>query len=83
MPTVFTKNGFRFFFYSEEGNEPIHLHVAYGDALAKFWIEPDIILASNIGLKSQEIRRARKLIEEHKSLITQKWNEYEARRKNL
>ncbi len=83
MPTVFTKNGFRFFFYSEEGNEPIHIHVAYGDALAKFWVRPEVLLASNIGLKSQEIKRAKKLVNENLSLIEEKWNEFDIRRKNL
>jgi len=83
MPTVFTKNGFRFFFYSEEGNEPIHIHVSYGGAIAKFWVEPEILLASNIGLKSQEIKKAKKLIKENISLIEEKWNEFDIRRKNL
>ena len=83
MPTVFSKNGFRFFFYSEEGNEPIHIHVHYGGALAKFWVEPEIILASNIGLKSQEIKKAKILIQENKNLIQEKWDEFDKRRKNL
>ena len=83
MPTIFTKNGFRFFFYSEEGNKPIHVHVNDGSALAKFWISPEVQLASNIGLKSQEIKKAKKLIKENLSLIEEKWNEFELRRKNL
>ena len=83
MPTVFTKNGFRFFFYSEEGNEPIHIHVAYSGAIAKFWIEPEILLAENIGLKSQEIKRAKRLIKGNLSLIKEKWNEFDRRRKNI
>lgn len=27
MPTVLFVNGFRFFFYSNENNEPVHIHV--------------------------------------------------------
>lgn len=27
MPTILRKLGFRFFFYSNEGNEPPHVHV--------------------------------------------------------
>ena len=27
MPTILRKNGFRFFFYSNERNEPPHVHV--------------------------------------------------------
>lgn len=38
MPVVFRRDGFRFFFYSNEGDprEPIHVHVRKGDADAKF-----------------------------------------------
>jgi hypothetical protein len=34
MPTVLTKDGFRIFFYSADGNEPVHVHIEYGDGLA-------------------------------------------------
>jgi hypothetical protein len=27
MPTIYRENGFRFFFYTHEGNEPAHVHV--------------------------------------------------------
>jgi len=40
MPTVFIKDGFRFFFYSADWHEPMHIHVEYGEAKAKFWLEP-------------------------------------------
>ncbi len=83
MPTVFKKNGFRFFFYSDEGNEPIHIHVSYAGAIAKFWIKPELQLASNIGFKSQEVKKAKILIKENISLIEEKWNEFSARRKNI
>jgi len=35
MPTVLLINGFRFFFYSNENNEPIHIHVTKGNAEGK------------------------------------------------
>jgi hypothetical protein len=31
MPTVLTVKGFRFFFFSLEGNEPPHIHIEHGD----------------------------------------------------
>jgi len=31
MPTVFTQDGYRFFFYSND-HTPIHVHVQYGAA---------------------------------------------------
>lgn len=40
MPTVLKIGGYRFFFYSNEGNEPPHIHVEKSDSLAKFWLDP-------------------------------------------
>lgn len=40
MPEVFRKYGFVFFFYSNEGGEPMHIHVRKAGGFAKFWIEP-------------------------------------------
>ena len=38
MPTVFRIDGFKFFFYSNEGNplEPVHIHILKAGAEAKF-----------------------------------------------
>ena len=48
MPTIFFEKGYRFFFYSNENNEPIHVHIEKNDSVAKFWIQP-IKLAKNLG----------------------------------
>ena len=40
MPNVFEKEGFRFFFYSNEREEPPHIHVRRGGGLAKIWLQP-------------------------------------------
>lgn len=70
MPTVLLKNGYRFYFYSEEGREPPHIHVAYGSARAKFWLisNSETELSTNIGFKTQEIKMAKKLILENYNL---------------
>jgi hypothetical protein len=38
MPTVLRHQGYRFYFYSHEPNEPPHIHVDQGDKSAKFWL---------------------------------------------
>lgn len=38
MPTVLTLEGFRFYFFSEEGAEPAHIHVKKGSAKGKIWL---------------------------------------------
>ena len=44
-PTIFRHRSYRFYFFSRE--EPRrHVHVISPDGEAKFWIEPEIALAS-------------------------------------
>lgn len=41
MPTILMMLGWRFFFYANEGNEPIHVHCQKGDGEGKFWLDMD------------------------------------------
>jgi hypothetical protein len=41
MPTVLYIFGWRFFFYSNEGSEPIHIHAEKGDMECKYWLLVD------------------------------------------
>jgi hypothetical protein len=54
-PTVFRDGAFRFFFFSREESRP-HIHVSHPDGEAKFWLNPTIELARNIGLSSSKIK---------------------------
>ena len=60
MPVVFRQNGFRFHFFSDEGDprEPIHIHVSKPGADAKFWLYPEVIIAYNRGLQCQDLQCA-------------------------
>lgn len=51
MPVVFRHNGYRFHFYSNEGDprEPRHVHVLKDGIDAKFWLWPDVVVAYNDG----------------------------------
>jgi hypothetical protein len=40
-PTVLREKGYRFFFFSREESR-MHIHVAYADREAKFWLSPQI-----------------------------------------
>jgi hypothetical protein len=74
MPEVFRTLGFVFFFYANEGQEPIHIHVRKAGGFAKFWIEP-IELDFAQGMKVKEIAKAEKLIVNNLEIIKKKWNE--------
>lgn len=75
MPTVLLADGFRFFFFSNEGTEPPHIHVERGDGHAKFWLEP-VELVDAAGLKTPELTRARLLVIQHRIDFREKWREY-------
>ncbi len=73
IPEIFRLEGYVFFFYANEGNEPMHVHVRRGGGYAKFWIEP-LELDYAKGLKTKEIVRAEILITENIETIRRKWN---------
>lgn len=75
MPTVFEKDGYRFFFYSND-HRPIHVHVRYGNGEAVFNVADEIALRESQGLKLKELSKAQQLAEENKQLIIEKWHEH-------
>ncbi len=75
MPKIFEKDGFKFFFYSNE-HRPIHVHVRYGEGEAVFYVEVTVELRESQGLKVRELSRAEQLAKEHQQLIIEKWHEH-------
>jgi hypothetical protein len=74
MPEIFRALGFVFFFYSNEGSEPIHVHVRKAGGFAKYWIEP-VELEFSQGMKISDLKIAEQLIIEHLEQIKIKWHE--------
>ena len=75
MPKVFDKDGYSFFFYSND-HTPIHIHVRRGDGEAVFVVEPDVELRKSVGFNVRELSRAEELIHDHLKLIKRKWAEH-------
>jgi hypothetical protein len=74
MPTVLEREGFRFFFYSADRNEPPHIHVRKGGREAKFWLDP--IRPARLGrLKQNDLRRVIEILEENEGQILDRWYE--------
>lgn len=73
MPTVLRINGFRFYFYSHEPNEPPHVHVDKGEASAKFWLE-NVGLARNIGFSAGELGELHRIVRENRSMFMEAWH---------
>jgi len=76
MPTIRElSNGYRFFFFSFDCNEPMHVHVSRESRVCKFWIDA-VSLADNHGFSSRELNSLYKMIVEHRNLIRKKWHEH-------
>lgn len=75
MPTVLRIGSFRFHFYSDERNEPPHIHVATPDGECKFWLDP-VRLARNRGIAAVVIRKIERLVFEHREFLEGKYNEF-------
>jgi hypothetical protein len=78
MPTVLRIGSFRFHFYSDERNEPPHIHVATPDGECKFWLEP-IGLARNKGVSARVVRQIERLVFQNQILLIERYNEYHNR----
>ena len=75
MPTILKIGSYRFHFYSDEGNEPPHIHVATPEGECKFWLDP-IRLARNKGISPRTVRNIEKLVFENHNLLMEKYNEF-------
>jgi hypothetical protein len=74
-PTVFRYRNYRFYFFSRE--EPrMHVHVESPDGEAKFWLEPEIELVLNKGLKAIELTELRRVIEDRQNEIRDHWRRH-------
>lgn len=66
---------FRFFFFSNEGAEPPHIHVKAAEHEAKFWLDP-VSLVANYGFRSKELTEIERLIRQHQAELLESWHEH-------
>ena len=76
MPTVLLLKGLRFFFYSNEGTEPAHIHVMKGSAEGKIWLEPEVQVAYLHRFNKNEEKDIWEAVITNLDYFKQKWNEY-------
>ncbi len=78
MPTVFSQDGFRVFFYSNEGDprEPVHVHVRKAGAEAKFWLRPFVSVADSAGFDARALREAARIVAARQDEIERAWDEH-------
>ena len=54
----------------------MHVHIQSADGEAKFWLEPVIALADAVELKSSELNKVQKVVEERRDEIVKAWKEH-------
>jgi len=75
MPTVLKIGSYRFYFFSREESR-VHIHISCPDGEAKFWLDPEIELATNYKLSRVQLKQIEKIIEEHYDEFREAWNHY-------
>ncbi len=54
----------------------MHVHVQGQGGEAKFWLEPEVVLAQYAGLSAREINEALRLVQEHEHDIRNAWRKH-------
>ena len=72
-PTVVRDGQFRLFFFSREETR-MHVHVSHPDGEAKFWLLPEVALATSTGLSARQLRDALLVVQAHLKEIENAWN---------
>jgi hypothetical protein len=75
MPTIFERDGFRFFFYSND-HRPVHVHVRKGGGEAVFEVETRVELRESHGMKVADLAKAQQFAESERALILRHWHEH-------
>jgi len=84
MPTVLYVMGWRFFFYANEGNEPIHIHCRKAEKECKYWLDTenfDVEETYSYNLNYKDKRQVKKIIFEYFEHIEDEWNDFQRKSK--
>ena len=84
MPTILFIRGWRFFFYSNEANEPIHIHCQKAEKERKYWLDRDnfdVEEAYSYSMTGRDKREVKRIIFEHFDYIEAEWDKLQRRRR--
>ena len=84
MPTVILIKGWRFFFYANEGNEPIHIHCKNAEKECKYWLDSDnfeLMEAYSYRMTQKDKRIVKEIIYKNFEYIELSWKEFKDRQK--
>ena len=76
MPTILYIFGWRIYFYSNENNEPIHVHAQKADMECKYWLSEkrfEISEEFSFNMNPASKREIKKIIHQHFDTIIDAW----------
>lgn len=82
MPSIFEIIGYKIYFWSNENNEPIHIHISKGNPAAnstKVWLTKSggcILANNNSRIPQNDLNKLLPIISRQYFFIVAKWKEY-------
>jgi hypothetical protein len=83
LPTIFLIRGWRFFFYANEGNEPIHSHCRKAEKECRYWLDRknfDVEEAFSYRTTGKYKREVKKIIFEHFEYIESECDKFQEKK---
>ena len=82
LPILFELYGYKIFFWSNENNEPIHVHVAKGKQSAnatKIWLPAEsnpVVVHNKSRIPQKDLSRLLKVVAQNRDTIIARWYDY-------
>jgi hypothetical protein len=73
MPLVMTVGRFKFSFYSNERNEPPHIHIIAGDSRTEYWLDP-VEYQWAKGFHERDLSRIEEILEMYQEEFLEAWH---------
>jgi uncharacterized protein DUF4160 len=83
VPAILLIHGWRFFFYTNEANEPIHIHCRKAEKERKYWLDRDkfdVKEAFSYRMNGKDKRVVKRIIFEHFEYIESEWDKFEEKK---
>jgi Domain of unknown function (DUF4160) len=76
MPVVLRQEGYKFFFYSYEGEprEPPHVHIRKDHCEAKFWLTPVVRMAWNKRYDTRTLKKLEDIVKARRNDFEEQWH---------
>ena len=82
MPNLFTVSGYKVYFWANENNEPVHVHISKGKPTAnatKIWITRNggcIVVHNGSGIPQRELNELMDFISAQFFFICREWKKF-------